>query len=119
MQQSSFVLLVSGDEKFKVCLGDILHIDSDDHGVVYYELQPDGTVKSIRVHGRISDIEVSPKFRATFVRIHRSRIVNIFKICSLTGEGLKLKHIPNKTFSISESYGDALEAILEKWKLFR
>lgn len=94
----------SGYDLYKVKFNDINYIESDNEYVVYYTSQ-----KKIMSHQTLKSLEkILPK---TFMRVHRSYIVNTQKVTALKQRDLLIN---DKIIPVSDRYFDAVKTVIFK-----
>ena len=104
---AKYLVFSKGREQIKVNINKIIFISAFDH---YVDIHYDNEI--ITIKSKIGDMEKVLEFREEFVRCHRSYIVNINNIVTLTKKSAILKNKIELPVSKSK-----FEAVSEKFKL--
>ncbi len=97
------ITIKSGYDLYKLKYEDILYVQSDNEYVLFYTIG-----KKIMSHQTLKSLEKKlPK--STFIRVHRSYIVNKQKVSALKGRDL---FIGNVNIPVSDSYIEAVKTDL-------
>ena len=104
---AKYLVFSKGREQIKVDINKIIFISAFDH---YVDIHYDNEI--ITIKSKIGDMEKVLEFREEFVRCHRSYIVNINNIVTLTKKSAILKNKIELPVSKSK-----FEAVSEKFKL--